>query len=311
MEDQEVPYLFLMDSNRSNMAVEINKFIVKSSSRSLVNDSNNNRSGSFVPSSDLYPEVTSSKSPHNSQCTPNSNSNNSSLVPEVPSSLSSSPDNPAPALQIHSGPLPSASLPSISSLYDLTVVQVTSPDQFQVVSYSQKAAYAALLSQMTEYYQDLGNHTPVKDDHLRVGSILAFRDSSSWHRAKIVRVVNLHPLAVALKLVDQGCFKACTSPVDLQPLGERFAQLPPQACAARLDDMQAGVGGWGEEVLDWFREFTVGKDFVARVKDIVKNASQEDVLVIDLIDTSKPRVDVNINKEVMTRQLVWCSRVGL
>ena len=52
-------------------------------------------------------------------------------------------------------------------------------------------------------------------------------------------------------------------------------------------------------------------DFVARVKDIVKNASQEVVLVIDLIDTSKPKIDVNINNEVMTRQLVWRSRVGL
>jgi hypothetical protein len=120
-----------------------------------------------------------------------------------------------------------------------------SPDLFQIVAYSQKVAYAALLSQMTGYYDDLSNHTPVTDDHLRVGSILAFRDSSSWQRAKVVRVVNLHPLAVALKLVDHGCFKACTSPDDLQPLGERFAYLPPQAIAARLDDMQAGVGGWG------------------------------------------------------------------
>ena len=312
MEDQEVPFLFLMDSNCSNMAVEINKFIVKSSSRSLVNDSNNNkRQGLLLSSSDLYPAIPSSKSPNISLCTPISKSINSSLVPEVSSSIFSSPDNSSLALQVHCGPLPSAPLPTLRNLYDLTVVHATGPDQFQIVSYSQKVAYAVLLSQMTGYYNHLSNHTPVTDDHLRVGSILAFSDSSAWQRAKVVRVVNLHPLAVALKLVDQGCFKACTSPDDLQPLGERFAQLPSQAIAARLDDMQAGVGGWGEEVLDWFREVTVGRDFVARVKDSVKNASQEDVLVMDLIDTSKPQIDVNINKEVMFRQLVWRSRIGL
>ena len=64
-------------------------------------------------------------------------------------------------------------------------------------------------------------------------------------------------------------------------------------------------------MLDWFREVTVGRDFVARVKHIVENASQEVVLVKDLIDTSKPKIDVNINKEMMTCQLVWRSRVGL
>ena len=64
-------------------------------------------------------------------------------------------------------------------------------------------------------------------------------------------------------------------------------------------------------MLDWFREVTVGRDSVARVRDIVENASQEVVLVKDLIDTSKPKIDVNINKEVMARQLVWRCSVGL
>merc|ERR1719186_1341936 len=44
-EEQEMPFLFLMDSNFTNMAAKINKFIVKFTSRSrssITNDTNNN-----------------------------------------------------------------------------------------------------------------------------------------------------------------------------------------------------------------------------------------------------------------------------
>jgi len=316
-EEQETPFLFLMDSNCTNMAAEINKFIIKFTSRSsLVSDTNINQDQCLtVSSSEQFPRVTSSHSPAESSSpfiqSKDSSLVTSSLIPEVSSSFLSTPDKSLSSSQIHIGPLPTAPLPLPGDLYDVTVIQTTSPYLFQTVSYLRKITYSTFLSQMTKFYSDPDNHTQVTNDYLTAGSMLAFRDSTSWHRAKVVRVISLHPLAVRLKLVDQGCFRACSAVDKLQPLRVQFGQLPPQACAAKLVGVESGAVGWGEEVLDWFKEITVGKDFVGRVKDIVNSDDQEKVMVMELIDTCQLRVDMNINEELMKHQFVWAEKFGL
>eukprot|EP00092_Neocalanus_flemingeri_P036174 GFUD01039385.1.p1 GENE.GFUD01039385.1~~GFUD01039385.1.p1 ORF type:complete len:862 (+),score=224.23 GFUD01039385.1:55-2640(+) len=317
MEEQVMPFLFLMDSNCSNMASEINKFIVKFSSKSIKNDTNNNNQDQhlLVSSSDLYPIVTSSNSPADSSSLPSQSNNSSlvtsSLIPEVSSSYLSSPEKSHPSSPIHCGHLPVAIRPLPGVLYDVTVSQSTSPELFQVVSYLQKGTYSTLLSEMTDYYSDPTNLTHITPDYLKLGAILAFRDCTTWHRVKIIRVVSLHPVAVALKLVDQGCFKACTSPDNLQPLRATFGQLPPQACAAELAGVEPWVGGWGADVLDWFKKATLGRDFVGRVEDIVHSAGREEVMVLELIDTSRPSIDMNVNNELRSLQSAWEAKVGL
>ena len=61
----------------------------------------------------------------------------------------------------------------------------------------------------------------------------------------------------------------------------------------------------------WFKEVAINNDFVAKMKDVEKETTSEEVMVIDLIDTSQPNIDVNINRGVMDRQLVWLAKRGL
>jgi len=316
-EEQGMPFLFLMDSNLTNMAAKINKFIVKfTSSSPNTNDTNNNQDKCLaVSSSEQYPQVNSSHSPGESSSplvqSKDSSLVTSSLIPEVSSSFLTTPNKSLSSSLIHTGPLPSAPLPLPGDLYDITVIQTTSPDLFQTVSYLHKITYSTLLSQMTKFYSDPDNLTPATDDHLTAGSILAFKDCTSWHRAAVVRVISLHPLAVALKLVDQGCLRACSAVDNLQPLREQFGQLPPQAFAATMAGVKPGVVGWGEEVLNWFKDITEGRDFVGKVKDIMNITGQEKVMVLELIDTSELSVDMNINEELMKHQFVWAEKFGL
>ena len=135
---------------------------------------------------------------------------------------------------------------------------------------------------MTDYYSQKSNQVTKSDNLLAVGHVVAFRDpeSNCWLRGQIFKVFNLIPHSVIkaiIKLVDKGCYKSCVAVSDVQPLMERFRELPSQACLARLAEVHASKVGWRDEVVTRFREVTVNKDFVANVRGMEKN---EEVMLL-------------------------------
>jgi len=315
-EENDAPLLFLFDSNRTNMAVKINKYFTKMEASTLSNDANNNKDH-------LEPTVSSSKKKSSSSplygLVHYSDSDHSSDLPtySITKAKTSNSNNPdldlsvSPTAPIYStAPLPFLSIPTPGSSYHITVIKVTSPDHIQIVSYSSKKKYSQLQWQMTDYYSQKSNQVTTSDNLFSVGHVVAVRDpeSNCWVRGQIFRVFNLIPHSVIkaiIKLVDQGCYKSCTAVSDVQPLLERFRELPAQACLARLAEVHASKVGWREEVVTWFREVSVNKDFVAIVHDVEKNEKNDEVMLLKLYNTVLPNVQVNLNREVMKRQEQW------
>jgi len=312
-EEHDAPLLFLIDSSRANMAVKINKYFTKMEISTLSNNANNNKdhlnstvsaSRTSSSSTPLHGLVHYSDSDHSSDLPTYSITKPKTSISNHPNlDLSDSPTAP----KLNTAPLPSVSIPTPGSMYHITVIKVTSPDHIQIVPHVSKNDYSRLQWQMTDYYSQKSNQVTKSDNLLAVGHVVAFRDpeSNCWLRGQIFRVFNLIPHSVIkaiIKLVDKGCYKSCVAVSDVQPLMERFRELPSQACLARLAEVHASKVGWREEVVTWFREVSLNKDFVAHVHGVEKNENNDEIMLLKLYNTALPNVRVNINHEVMRRQ---------
>ena len=195
-------------------------------------------------------------------------------------------DSKTPTL--HTGPLPPSPLTMYTTYTDITVSQASSPYHFSVQPLHSRDLYDSLNNQMNEFYNST---VPVEVpcENLVPGCIVAAKNSGMWFRAEINKILrNRNHFLVCLRLVDTGQMILSTCMSDIQPLLSRFAELPVHAVSCRLAGVRPGRGNtWWQVETDWFRLAVLGKEWVGVIKNRVRDEMNQNILVIDMFDTSK------------------------
>merc|ERR1719186_1719687 len=110
-----------------------------------------------------------------------SDPNNNTPSNHIP--LDTPPPHPLPTPRVYA--IASHPFPQVGEYFDLVVSHIVSPHQFYVQSPSSLLTYKSLPSQLAAHYTT--NSPTLSTTDLTPGSCLALLESSTWHRARLVR----------------------------------------------------------------------------------------------------------------------------
>lgn len=206
-------------------------------------------------------------------------------------------------------PLAAPLLPEVGAYLDVNVTEAANPLNFTCQQWLQGAQLEALMSDMQSFYAAEGSSAfpeGLPEALLHRGGYYAGRHATDhcWYRVLVQQVQG--PLMASVYFVDYGDY-GLMQPSELQPLWQRFRNLPAQAIRASLADVSPKCGDWDPVDCIEFRKRVKDKQFVAKIvakePDSGTGVEGAQRLVVRLIDTSTS-VDIYIDQELEQKGIV-------
>lgn len=206
-------------------------------------------------------------------------------------------------------PLAAPPLPEVGAYLDVNVTEAANPLNFTCQQWLQGAQLEALMSDMQSFYAAEGSSAfpeGLPEALLHRGGYYAGRHATDhcWYRVLVQQVQG--PLMASVYFVDYGDY-GLMQPSELQPLWQRFRNLPAQAIRASLADVAPKCGDWDPVDCIEFRKRVKDKQFVAKIvakePDSRTGVEGAQRLVVRLIDTSTS-VDIYIEQELEEKGIV-------
>lgn len=206
-------------------------------------------------------------------------------------------------------PLVAPPLPEPGSYLDVNVTEAAHPLNFTCQQWLQGAELEALMADMQSFYAAEGSSAfpeGLPEALLHTGGCYAGHHAqhNCWYRVLVQQVQG--PQMISVYFVDYGDY-SLMQPSELQPLWQRFRQLPAQAIRASLAGVAPINGDWNPVDCVNFRNRVKDRQFVARIvakeRDDRTGVEGAERLVVRLIDTSTA-VDVHIDQELAQKGIV-------
>jgi len=192
-------------------------------------------------------------------------------------------------------PMKTLKIPQINTDMDVMVVWTSSPSNFLVQPLEHVTSLENLMDDLCHYYNNPSNQVTIASG-VAMGDFFAVKNDKFWYRVRVTKLIDASWLVI--RFVDFGEVQI-VGVGDLQPLVETFRELPCLAVQAKLAGVGPISGEWNQGEIFWFNERVVGGQFVSRVKGVETSMEGENILVLELIDTSDPYEDKYVAEELL------------
>lgn len=201
-------------------------------------------------------------------------------------------------------------VPEEGNVFDVFVTLAAHPHNFIVQPLDSCSELDSLMKEMLSFYSSEENQLEMDKSMLRKNDFYAaLHSDSNWYRVRIEEIFHGNPVLVAVYYVDFGDINpVCIS--KLQPLYQKFKQLPCQAIKASLAGIKPHGPDWDPIHCIKFQDIVKEKSFVSVIHKKQFKQVEDGIpslhLELCLIDTSDSIKDVYIHELLVQKNIAVC-----